>query len=202
MSQGSSRFDWYQTDAEVCINYFRKNLKPEDVRVEFETDSVTIFAVTENGEEPLKTFHLLHSVSKSDSSFRVSSVKVELRLRKLTAARWDRLESDSSLTDTEKPCSSPDNLKKVAHSYPSSSRVAHDWDKLGKEAAELDDGIDPLNKLFQDIYSNASEETKRAMIKSFTESAGTVLSTNWNEVGKGRVEMKPPDGMEYKKYEI
>ncbi|CAH8487266.1 unnamed protein product [Dicrocoelium dendriticum] len=102
MSQGSSRFDWYQTDAEVCINYFRKNLKPEDVRVEFETDSVTIFAVTENGEEPLKTFHLLHSVSKSDSSFRVSSVKVELRLRKLTAARWDRLESDSSLTDTEK----------------------------------------------------------------------------------------------------
>uniref|UniRef100_A0A0R3UBW1 SGS domain-containing protein n=1 Tax=Mesocestoides corti TaxID=53468 RepID=A0A0R3UBW1_MESCO len=33
-----------------------------------------------------------------------------------------------------------------------------------------------------------------------TESGGTVLSTNWEDVGKGKVEMKPPDGMEYKEY--
>uniref|UniRef100_A0A183SE50 SGS domain-containing protein n=1 Tax=Schistocephalus solidus TaxID=70667 RepID=A0A183SE50_SCHSO len=35
-----------------------------------------------------------------------------------------------------------------------------------------------------------------------TESGGTVLSTNWDEVGKGKVEVKPPDGMEYRKYPI
>ena len=34
------------------------------------------------------------------------------------------------------------------------------------------------------------------------ESGGTVLSTNWEEVGTKKVEMKPPDGMEFKKYEI
>ena len=28
-----------------------------------------------------------------------------------------------------------------------------------------------------------------------------MLSTNWKEVGKEKVEVKPPDGMEYKKYE-
>ena len=33
------------------------------------------------------------------------------------------------------------------------------------------------------------------------ESGGTVLSTNWNEVGKDKVEVKPPDGMEFKKWE-
>ena len=33
------------------------------------------------------------------------------------------------------------------------------------------------------------------------ESGGTVLSTNWGEVGEKKVEMKPPDGMEWKKYE-
>ena len=33
------------------------------------------------------------------------------------------------------------------------------------------------------------------------ESGGTVLSTNWNEVGKEKVSVKPPDGMEYKKWE-
>lgn len=34
------------------------------------------------------------------------------------------------------------------------------------------------------------------------ESGGTVLSTNWKEVGDKKVEMKAPDGMEYKKYEM
>lgn len=34
------------------------------------------------------------------------------------------------------------------------------------------------------------------------ESGGTVLSTNWDEVQKDKVEMKAPDGMEFKKYEI
>jgi len=33
---------------------------------------------------------------------------------------------------------------------------------------------------------------------SLKESGGTVLSTNWKEVGKGKVDVKPPDGMEYK----
>ena len=28
-----------------------------------------------------------------------------------------------------------------------------------------------------------------------------MLSTNWKDVGKGKVDVKPPDGMEYKKYE-
>jgi suppressor of G2 allele of SKP1 len=39
------------------------------------------------------------------------------------------------------------------------------------------------------------------MIKSFTESKGTVLSTNWGEVKNGRVDMKPPEGSEFKSFE-
>lgn len=35
---------------------------------------------------------------------------------------------------------------------------------------------------FREIYANANEETKRAMMKSFQESNGKALSTNWNEV--------------------
>lgn len=45
------------------------------------------------------------------------------------------------------------------------------------------------------------EDGRRAMQKSFVESAGTVLSTNWNDVGKGKVGVKPPEGMEHKQYE-
>ena len=38
------------------------------------------------------------------------------------------------------------------------------------------------------------------MNKSFQESNGTVLSTNWGEVGAGQVDAKPPDGMEARRF--
>jgi suppressor of G2 allele of SKP1 len=38
------------------------------------------------------------------------------------------------------------------------------------------------------------------MLKSYTESGGTTLSTNWSEIGKGKTEVKPPQGSEWKKW--
>jgi hypothetical protein len=35
----------------------------------------------------------------------------------------------------------------------------------------------------------------------FQESGGTVLSTNWNDIGAKKTDVKPPDGMEYKKWD-
>lgn len=37
-------------------------------------------------------------------------------------------------------------------------------------------------------------------MKSYQESNGTTLSTNWDEVKKGKVETKPPTGQEAKKW--
>ena len=38
------------------------------------------------------------------------------------------------------------------------------------------------------------------MNKSFVESGGTVLSTNWSDVGAKTVEGTPPKGLEMKKW--
>ena len=93
-----------------------------------------------------------------------------------------------------------------APKYPTSSHYSRDWDKLAKDVTEEEkneklEGDAGLNKFFQNLYGDASDETKRAMMKSFSESGGTVLSTNWSEVGAKKVEVKPPDGMEYRQWQ-
>merc|ERR1711935_311537 len=130
-------------------------------------------------------------IDDSSSTFKVTQSKIELRLRKeVNGQRWEQLEEEVPVTTAM-----PHNRAK-------------NWDQIGKEADEEQKkdieeggGEAALQQMFKSIYGNANEETRRAMMKSFQESNGTVLSTNWNEVGKETVEMKPPDSMEFKKWE-
>lgn len=122
----------------------------------------------------------------------------------------------------------PTQASASAPAYPSSSRNGpKNWDKLvdemtakkpkkdGKDPAkpgdkkgeddddwdyDKEDG-DEVNGFFKKLYSGASDEVRKAMIKSFTESGGTALSTNWADVSKGTVPVQPPDGMEAKKWD-
>ncbi len=52
---------------------------------------------------------------------------------------------------------------------------------------------------FKSLYGDADEASRRAMMKSYQESNGTVLSTNWGEVGDKFQAPQPPAGMEVKK---
>ena len=87
--------------------------------------------------------------------------------------------------------------------YPSSSKKHVDWSAVERAVGAEEDkpeGEQALNALFQQIFRDGTDEVKKAMMKSFVESGGTTLSTNWDEVGKAPVPIRPPDGMEPKKY--
>ncbi|XP_045113407.1 protein SGT1 homolog isoform X2 [Portunus trituberculatus] len=198
------KHDWYQTEAFVIVTVLVKNLKQEDVKVDFTEKTVSVSAPLPSGSEYSLELDLCHPINPAQSSFRVVPSKIEIKMKKVDGIRWGALEGDGEPPSVKASIPGTSEATKVP-SYPTSASKKHDWDKLEAEVKKEEEeekleGDAALNKLFQKIYGQGSEETRRAMNKSFMESGGTVLSTNWKEVEGQKVEVKPPDGMEYKKW--
>lgn len=82
--------------------------------------------------------------------------------------------------------------------YPTSSKSGpKDWDHMAVDDDEDDKDVDAF---FKTLYKGATPDQQRAMMKSFQESNGTTLSTDWANVSQGPVETKPPEGVEAKKW--
>lgn len=97
--------------------------------------------------------------------------------------------------------SGPKDWDKIAKGESKSSKDDGESSKDGLDADDDDDeGGDPANAFFKKLFKGSSPEVQKAMMKSYTESNGTALSTNWEEVSKGKVETVPPDGMEARKW--
>ncbi|XP_054888904.1 protein SGT1 homolog isoform X2 [Poeciliopsis prolifica] len=190
------KHDWYQTDSQVIVTVMAKNVPKDGVRVIFTERELSAQIQMAMGEDCDLHFHLLHPIVPHQSTFKILSTKVEIKMKKMDAIRWEKLEGEGQES----------NIKHFnPNQYPTSSHYTHKWDKMVMDISEEEkneklEGDAALNKLFQQIYSDGSDDVKRAMNKSFMESGGTVLSTNWSDVGTRKVDVKPPDDVDFKKY--
>ncbi|KAJ3340199.1 Cochaperone protein [Gonapodya sp. JEL0774] len=195
------RHEWFQNDNFVTITVFVKNLPKDNVQLILEPRvlSLTVKLPNTGSDYSLELDPLAHEIVPAESKHSVMSTKIEIKLKKSEVGiKWGALEGQE-LFPVGKVAGSTD-VPEQPPAYPSSSRKRVDWNKLEKQAEEDKEGEDALNSLFAKIYKDADPDARKAMLKSYTESGGTVLSTNWKEVGEKHVAPSPPDGMEARKW--
>jgi len=183
-----SKYDWYQTPSHVFVSVTAKKVSIEELQVQLSSNEVRV-RVQNKFELKLRPFAV---IDPSGSSYTITEFKIELKLCKLVQGNWLQLEATQNVIPSGKNLPAP---------YASGKSVK-DWSSLEKETDDFKDG-DPLKNLLSKIYGDADEDTRRAMMKSYQTSGGTVLTTNWKDAAKTEYEksIKPPKGQVYKTWE-
>ena len=210
------RVDWYQNNQNIYLTLLARGVPADKTQITITERTLNItFPVASSGSTYDYTLDpLFAAVNVNNCITRILPTKVEIILSKATPGqKWHALESSEpvvvadapSTTDSPKPDAPKPTTFTAAPSagpvYPTSSKTGpKNWDNIAGGDDDDDDEGDGANSFFKKLFKDATPEVQRAMMKSYTESNGTSLSTNWEEVSKGKVETLPPDGMEAKSW--
>ena len=200
-NKSSVRHEWFQTITSLTFSFFVKGRKPEDVKVDATSRSLEVSIQLDEGKEYQCSFeNFFHEVDATSVKTDVRSMKIEVQLQKVTPAQWPALESATSQVAAIPKAVLPASQKEL----PVPNSKGKDWNKfkLSEEEEKELDGDAGMNKFFKEIYSGCTDDQRKAMMKSMQESGGTVLSTNWEDVGKRHVTCEAPKGMEVRKWEV
>ncbi|KAF2106610.1 SGT1 and CS domain-containing protein [Lophiotrema nucula] len=208
------KHDWYQNNDNVYFSLLAKGVPKDKASVDIDKDSMTIsFPIqgsTSDFNYSIDPFFA--EVDPTASTWTVKSTKIEVVLKKAQpGVKWHALEDSQRKPSTPKVEDKPEVPTEVLAAtsitakgpvYPTSSRKGpQNWDTFGNDDPDLAEGDgDETTRFFKTLYKGAGPDQQRAMMKSYQESGGTVLSTDWSNVGGRTVVPEPPDGMEAKKY--
>jgi hypothetical protein len=216
------KYQFWQNDKFMTISILEANVQDSQLDVTFSPNRLVVRLLKGGTNFTVIANYLYSRIDPEKSKIQIKDEKVLLKLRKTddgfewnelfgkaTADKEDTVEDDGKKSNPVVPV---DVLTQEIPTVKDPTRRAYashrDWDAIEKnieaqEKQEKPQGDEAMNALFQQIYAGASEETKRAMVKSYQTSGGTVLSTNWDEVGKTDYEKErtAPKGMEWKNWE-
>lgn len=172
------KLDWFQKDNEVEIVLYQKGLNKDELKTNVVIEPHLI--KVESAE-----FNWSHKIAPDfdveKSTYRLTAYKVEFTLIKLEPSQWTSLDAnDVKAATLPKPAAETTDFG------------GKKWDSIDVSDEEKDDDPD---EFFKKLYKDASPEVRRAMTKSFVESNGTSLSTNWDDVKSRKFETAPPDDM-------
>ncbi|SPO21207.1 related to SGT1 - subunit of SCF ubiquitin ligase complex [Ustilago trichophora] len=212
------KFDFYQTDTALTLSVFIKSADPSNLSVDIGEQSLSVKATSSStgSEYVLSIDPLFSTVDPTSSSYKVLSTKIDVILHKAQPGlRWAQLHAGASshsvisaATPSYAAANPPASTAPRSRSKWDSFNPDEDDDNTTSATAApapvgekgADGGEADINKFFQKLYADADDDTKRAMMKSYQESGGTSLSTDWSKVGKEQTKITPPDGMEAKQW--
>eukprot|EP00478_Filoreta_tenera_P000835 GABV01000841.1.p2 GENE.GABV01000841.1~~GABV01000841.1.p2 ORF type:complete len:169 (+),score=54.50 GABV01000841.1:542-1048(+) len=154
-----------------------------------------------DGSKFTRQFALWSKIIPEKSSHKLTKYKLMLNLAKALPGDWDELErQEAPAADVQRRSNEASGDGQLPSAY-SGKKV--DWSQAAKDGEGDGEGDAALQSLFQKIYKDADEDTRRAMVKSFQTSGGTVLSTNWDEVGRTDYErnIEAPQGQEVHRWD-
>lgn len=199
------RTDWYQSTDKLTVSFFTTilpaNKDSMDIKIEGLHLSIS-YPIPDKGSEFQYNIDLAHNVDPQEYSVIVMSKKFEITFKKLENIKWKSLEYEANTNDLHIPPTATTNAtgnNRDSLSYPNSSKKKIDWSKIDIDDDETDQN-QSTDAFFQQLYADADPDTRRAMMKSFIESNGTTLNTNWEEVKKAPVETSLPEGQELKEW--
>lgn len=190
------RTDWYQLSESTIIEIYAKNLTQAKVKVEFGNTWLLVDFPTGSGLEYHYSIEQLFApIDTTRCKVNVLSTKVEIILGKLEPSNWESLDAPQfSLNDDNTSSKEfPPALK-----YPTSLKKGTDW--LALKLEDDTNGDNDTGDFFSKLYKDVDEDSRRAIMKSYVESNGTVLTTNWDEAKLKTFETSPPEGMVPKKW--
>lgn len=186
------RLDWFDSGKTVEISLYVKRINSESVKATILSNSIDIkFQDADKFDYEYKVDKLYSSIDEAESSYKVYGTKLQIVLVKRNSKTWHALERQADAEDIEDKEAllqdeTPKEDEKNSLAYPSSSAKKIDWSKFDIDDEKEEEDQDP-DSFFKKLYENADEDAKRAMMKSFMESNGTSLSTDWKDVGSREV---------------
>jgi len=91
---GKPKYDWYQTELYVVVTVMIRNLSADNVNIEFGEQTADLTCKLENDSEYKLNLKLSNPIIPKESSFKVTTSKVELKMKKVESVRWEILELD------------------------------------------------------------------------------------------------------------
>ncbi|CAA9987610.1 calcyclin binding protein, putative [Plasmodium knowlesi strain H] len=183
------RHDWSQTTDRLFLTLYKKGLHESDCLYYVDDGHLSLIIKMDGDEIYLLEKRLFSKIIPRRTSVSVTPMKVEVTLEKLQpGVEWPQLEK---LEESEKDKANGLAQNKENLLNPFSGKSTHEWDKLTKSIKE-DEDEGNIDTFFRKIYNEGDDDTKRAMIKSFQTSRGTVLSTNWKDVQHKNYEQDKP----------